>query len=486
MSSEHLSHSNSSIIGKPGNFFHRIFQFIGYILEGNKKNSVGVLDGVRAVAILTVVFYHISVKASLISIPWINYKLKMAIYNGYAGVTLFLVLSGFLLFLPYSKSLLFDNDWPSVRSFYLRRALRIIPGYYLTLFLVVMLAGSSYLQPIHWKELALFLVFFMDSSQKTFQHLDAPFWTLAVEWQFYMVLPWIALAMRFFVQKGSLRQRIWKLVACLCLLVLWGVTTRYYGNIATQYPNNTHGLPATVFRVIVALTYGCGGIGIHGKFMEDFAVGMIVAVIYTLARNSMPNSFFNRFLRLLSPWLFLGSLGWLFAMVLWSNGGLFPNVTNSFTTWFYGDGQVTFHELGFAIGYATFMFSILFGGKILTRIFEWNPLRWIGLISFSIYMWHIPLLLPFADNIAPYIQTWSPFRVLCLQIAWFFLVICPFSFIFFALVERPFMKYSESLRKKKPSLTLSSNPNTPSPQITAKREVVSPRAANVSAVSTIE
>ncbi len=51
---------------------------------------------------------------------------------GGTGVTLFFVLSGFLLFMPFAKALLFNTQWPLNRVFYLRRFLRIIPGYYVS------------------------------------------------------------------------------------------------------------------------------------------------------------------------------------------------------------------------------------------------------------------------------------------------------------------------------------------------------------------
>ena len=49
-------------------------------------------------------------------------------YYGESGVIFFFLLSSFLLFLPYAKALLFEDPWPSLRRFYLRRIFRILPG----------------------------------------------------------------------------------------------------------------------------------------------------------------------------------------------------------------------------------------------------------------------------------------------------------------------------------------------------------------------
>jgi peptidoglycan/LPS O-acetylase OafA/YrhL len=426
---------------------YRAKEALTLILEGTKpKNTIAVLDGVRALAILTVIFYHLSVKSGVKNIPWLDVHIVALIYMGYGGVTLFFVLSGFLLFLPYIKSLLFDNTWPSVRMFYLRRALRIMPAYYLSLFLLILLAQPLYLQPDHWKELLLFLTFTMDFSQKTFQHLNAPFWSLAVEWQFYMLLPWLALALRFVVQRGSLRQRVWILILCLGGVIAWGITTRYWGNYITEHPNIHLGLPPVVFKVIVAFLYGCGGPGLHGKFLEDFAIGMLISLCYMLTRN-IPSEKWNNFLRRLSPVLLAGSLLWLAIMAFWSSELLVPPSKDAFATFFYGDAYTTFHEFGIALGYGGLVLAVLFGGALLKQIFEWSLLRWIGIVSFTMYIWHNPIFLPFADAMAPFVHNWSPFRVFCLNLLWVIIAIPSFSFLGYVLIEKPFMRISDGLRR---------------------------------------
>lgn len=429
--------------------FQQIKDWLTKTLEGTKpKNSIAVLDGVRALAILTVVFYHISVKSSVTSISWLDPHITALIDAGSAGVTLFFVLSGFLLFLPYLKSLLFDNAWPSVRMFYLRRMLRIIPAYYLSLFLIVLLAQPQYLQPDHWKELLLFLTFTMDFSQKTFQQINSPFWSLAVEWQFYMLLPWLALILRFIVQRGSLKRRVWTLIFCLGGVIIWGVITRFWGYYITAHPAVNFGLPHIVLRVLVALLYGCGGPGIHGKFLEDFAIGMLAALCYTMARNGALQEKWDALLRRFSPWLLVCSVLLYIVMALWNSHLLVSPSNIPFIRFLYGDAYNTFHELGLALGYGCLMLAVLFGSPLLKRLFAWSVLRWIGIISFSMYLWHNPILLPFANALAPFISTWSPFKVFCLNLAWVAVIATLFSFGGYVLIEKPFMRISDMLRQQ--------------------------------------
>ncbi|TMC15932.1 MAG: acyltransferase [Chloroflexi bacterium] len=180
--------------------------------DSPKKNTILLLDGVRAFACLIVIWFHIYRIPRDLSIwnspPLAHPLLNSFLYFGKYGVTLFFVLSGFLLFMPFAEALLFEKKWPSVRQFYLRRIFRIMPAYYLSLILIVLLFQRQYLQSQHWQELGLFFTFLMDSSQATFKQLNAPFWTLAVEWQFYMLLPLLALGMRLIVRRVKQRYRL--------------------------------------------------------------------------------------------------------------------------------------------------------------------------------------------------------------------------------------------------------------------------------------
>ncbi|HET9918626.1 MAG TPA: acyltransferase, partial [Ktedonobacteraceae bacterium] len=189
---------------------HWLGLHLANLLEDNKpKNSIAVLDGVRAFAIIFVIVYHVNRMTGDQLWDKTAFPLASSLSTaGSSGVLLFFVLSGFLLFMPFAKALLFDSDWPSARVFYLRRVLRIIPGYYLSLFLIMLLFQPQYLQPDHTNQFLLFVTFFMDSSRLTFRQLNGPYWTLGIEWWFYMLLPLLTLGMYAVVRRFPRSRRL--------------------------------------------------------------------------------------------------------------------------------------------------------------------------------------------------------------------------------------------------------------------------------------
>src|SRR5258707_2347955 len=176
------------------NWFQRVGQWLANLFEegkqDSKKNSIAVLDGVRACAILFVIVFHINrLTGDSLWSSTENPLASSVSTAGGTGVTLFFVLSGFLLFMPFAKALLFNTRWPLNRVFYLRPFLRIIPGYYVSLLLLILFLHPEYLHRDHLKDLALFLTFFMDSSRATFRQLNGPFWTLATTRQWLLMPP---------------------------------------------------------------------------------------------------------------------------------------------------------------------------------------------------------------------------------------------------------------------------------------------------------
>jgi len=147
------------------------------------------LDGLRAIAVGMVVVQHYWPASHWLheALPW-----------GQLGVHLFFVLSGFLIvggLLRERDAVSADSTGMSrvVKNFYLRRAIRIFPVFYLALFAAILL-GLPGARETFWYHAAYL--------SNVISAVDAPgagaivhFWTLAVEEQFYLVVPWLVLLM---------------------------------------------------------------------------------------------------------------------------------------------------------------------------------------------------------------------------------------------------------------------------------------------------
>ena len=145
------------------------------------------IDGLRAIAVLSVLLYHVDVSA---------------FSGGYVGVDVFFVISGFLITQLIRKEVLESGRFSFV-NFYLRRARRLLPGFLFTLALCLVVTFFLFPPPqmekfsesllysmiglanYHfWRESGYFDV---DSIYKPLLHL----WSLGVEEQFYLIWPLI-------------------------------------------------------------------------------------------------------------------------------------------------------------------------------------------------------------------------------------------------------------------------------------------------------
>ena len=430
---------------------------IGIALEGSqKKGTIAVLDGVRALACLAVVAYHITLMTTHDTPLWTPQGAPTLVsavaFAGDTGVTLFFVLSGFLLFRPYAKALLFpETDWPSTWRFYLRRALRILPVYYVSLIALAIILAPHYFNLAHTRQWLLFLTLFMDSSASTYQQINGPFWTLAVEWQFYLLLPFIALGMALLIRRfKGFQKRLCMLLLCLGLLILWGISTRALGLYMTSHPNGVF-LPRALLMKIMPFIYGpLITTGLHGKFMEDFAIGMLASTCYTLSLYQPGESKFQMVMSKFAPLFFAAGVLCLLFMALWKLDTWFHLVPvfDPVTTLY---GPVS--EFGFASGYGLCVVAVLFGANWLKGPFEWRPLRWIGILSYSIYMWHLPILKIFSDHFIAPLQGIAPKLVLYgMYWACLLVLVFPLCFAIFLSIEKPGMgmvKYFPFANQKK-------------------------------------
>lgn len=319
-------------------------------------NYVAGLQAFRGIAVLLVVVSHFHTVVSteplfleVTPFPWLN----QAFSRGFLGVDVFFVLSGFLI-----TSLLFREGETSIgsklKSFYFRRALRILPALYALLifsFLFAIWEGSSltYQWNSTWSAMLFisnwtFEPFFLQT-QDDLGHL----WSLAVEEQFYIVWPLVFFTLR--------RWRTHWSVITFAMAVLVLVIAVYRNSLwSMQVP--------WLFIYIKTETRA-----------DAILIGCIFAYIF-------------RFVSI-SPKL-LKTLGYISIFLLVS------------VAYFYGDVEKGFlYQGGFSL--IAFLAGIVILAVVLVPSFarplvNSRTLIWWGQRSYGIYLWHLPIFRIFGRN----------------------------------------------------------------------------------------
>lgn len=219
------------------------------------------LDGYRALAALMVLTTHVAFTTAEIFTPVIGPLLGRMDF----GVTLFFLLSGFLLYRPWARAAMDDRPGPAVGRYAVRRAGRILPAYWVMV--IVTLAILPEIQPVAPGEWAIHLAmlhiyvpgFALEGLTQT--------WSLATEVSFYALLPLLAWLAGRRHRGDAHRSARWQLVVLIALMVT-----------------------AILFN-LARLVSGIGDITLTGfwlpGFLDWFALGMAAAVIS--ARLSLPD-----------------------------------------------------------------------------------------------------------------------------------------------------------------------------------------------------
>jgi peptidoglycan/LPS O-acetylase OafA/YrhL len=437
--------------------------------ENQRKKHIFVLDGIRAIACLAVLTYHMNLVSTgfhlwhpLLYIHTLSdffaYFATSIAWFGESGVILFFLLSGFLLFLPFAKALLFGHPWPSLRRFYIRRIFRIIPGYYTALFLIVLFFHPQFLYPVNWQYLWIFLTFRMNFALS--QYINGPFWTLAIEFQFYLLLPILAWFFSLLVCHGTARWRLLKLTLCLLLMIAWGLFTRYWAIYIARTSTLNFLIPHHISIALVPYLYSD-----TGTYSEVFAVGMLTCMIYTYIQYaSSVQSWYTR-MRRLSPLMLTAGLALFSFLSFWhfyfidTTSRYFAKFPRSYVVFTFLNphilSTVLYHwgalqALGYALSYACCLLALLYGSAKIKRPFECSLLRWIASISFSLYMWHLPFLGIFINVVGHNLQRldWDPLIEYAVFWCWILVVILPISAMLYRWIEQPGIQLGEWLISK--------------------------------------
>lgn len=156
-----------------------------------EQNRIYALDGLRAFAIISVMLCHSSLFFMPIDLSIGSIHFENLLYNGWSGVDLFFVLSGFLI----TSQLLEKKFSPqSIKKFYIKRFFRIAPAYYTVLLFITPIRALSKFSPdtfsiADWMVSGLLYYLFLQDFISTPEKIDDVFWSIPVEIHFYMLCP---------------------------------------------------------------------------------------------------------------------------------------------------------------------------------------------------------------------------------------------------------------------------------------------------------
>lgn len=310
------------------------------------------LEGLRGVAVLLVLLYHLD---ALVGFPFFNSvghwpSLPMAfVYSGHTGVSLFFVLSAFLLSLPFLDEAS-GGARVSRSEFYRRRALRILPLYWALVLVAVAVGLAVHAPGTIRRGLAQMLFVTSVSLGWELPPFTGVLWSLSTEVQFYLLLPLLPLALR----RPS-----------RCLLVL-AAATLLYAALVTGHLQRIVGDDWALRRSIV------------GRW-PVLAAGIAAAWLWRQRREALARALRPPFgdLLLLAT---LAALGALIRPVSFVGYHVLDR------TW-----QHAWHVVEGGL-WALVVLLVLTGARGAGRVLRHRVLVWLGVVSYSIYLVHVPVL----------------------------------------------------------------------------------------------
>lgn len=159
---------------------------------------IRVLDGIRAVAILIIAWYHFWQQSWLAPVVG-DFSLDWLVRNGSILVDMMILLSGFCLFLPYARDMVYGDKTDTAGGFYIKRVARIAPSYYLSLLIVLFCfaiplgeygGDNAFLAKDVLSHFTFTHNLMGDVMGGT--HLNGVLWTVGVEVQMYLLFPLLA------------------------------------------------------------------------------------------------------------------------------------------------------------------------------------------------------------------------------------------------------------------------------------------------------
>lgn len=365
------------------------------------------IDGLRFIAIASVVLFHLSVfliaKDVNLYTNTLDYSLlKRILSHGYLGVPLFFVISGFILGMPFAKFHIGKEKQVSLKKYFLRRLTRLEPPY--ILIMTILLFGAVYIaMTISLNEgIVSYLSSIMYSHNfiypGVYPLLNAPAWSLEIEVQFYILAPLMAYI--FSIQASSIRRLLLLSLTIFFLLI-----------------NNFNTFP------FVSLI----------NYIQYFLIGFLLVDLYVSKSTLLPKTKLDYLIGLsffFIIWLFVkGDFKFDYQKFIWE----VLQLSSIFFLYYY----VLFHNI---LKFLSF--------KLITNI---------GGMCYSIYLLHYPIISMFGNPLLKFQFSKNIFVNISIYSVLLIFAIMAISSLFFLLIERPCMDkdwYKKIIKRRYPLTNL--------------------------------
>lgn len=325
------------------------------------RHYVASLTGVRGIAALFVFVFHYGffnpgIRLDL-SIPVIGNALQFPLGFGFTGVDLFFVLSGFLLSLPFAHATLNHIEHQPLGQYYKRRLLRVFPAYYAQLGIILIFGGWFIVwQPLDAGSLLAHLFMFFNVGWDPVRPLVGVWWTLPIELSFYLLLPFIA----SFMRPGR-----WLFFLVLCLLMsmvyrLWAAD-HFAASSQTE-------------AIVLAASHLPGS-------LPEFLLGASAAIVvqwFDLKSINKPPAW-------MLDGMFLAGAG---LAITWLWGVVLPHGEY----YWLAHWSMVIAPLALGLPLSLMVIGLYWGSRIGRLLFANPVVYFLGLISYSLYLWHFLVL----------------------------------------------------------------------------------------------
>jgi peptidoglycan/LPS O-acetylase OafA/YrhL len=315
------------------------------------------LDGLRALAVLAVLLTHVGFQTGRNN----DGQLGAVLSRLDIGVTLFFLLSGFLLYRPYVTAHLTARPGPRLGAYLRNRALRILPAYLVFVVVVVPLLSP---ERTDVRELLRQLFLLQTATAGNLLPGMTQTWSLVVEAGFYLALPFLAWVVRPRRPRSPDRQLRAEGLLLLGLTVValgWRVAV-HAGGLGDE-------------RITTIWLPG---------YLDWFALGMGLAVLRTWCDVTGRGRVVDELAAAWPTWLLIGGLlFWLSTGPLAGPRGLEPP-----TTW-----EALSRHLLYGLAATCLLVPVVLGrngGRSgWERLLSSRPARHLGRISYGVFLWHL-------------------------------------------------------------------------------------------------